>query len=112
MTIKTGFITFSTKKNEKQPTFEIQLKQLNIMVLNNPTDMLKVTALLQKIVTNPYVGVFVSLLLIIPSLYIILEDITVIRKEYIFLAIGIPIYIKSLNKIFDNMLNLDKDLFK
>lgn len=74
--------------------------------------MLKVTALLQKIVTNPYLGVFVSLLLIIPSLYIILEDITVIRKEYIFLAIGIPIYIKSLNKIFDNMLNLDKDLFK
>jgi hypothetical protein len=82
------------------------------MVLNNPIDMLKVTALLQKIVTNPYLGVFVSLLLIIPSLYIILEDITVIRKEYIFLAIGIPIYIKSLNKIFDNMLNLDKDLFK
>lgn len=74
--------------------------------------MLKVISLIQKIITNPYIGVCVSLLLIIPSLYIILEDISVIRKEYIFLAIGIPIYIKSLNKIFDNILNLDKDLFK
>ncbi|MBC7847217.1 MAG: hypothetical protein H7Y10_12070 [Flavobacterium sp.] len=82
------------------------------MVSNNPVDMLKVISLIQKIITNPYIGVCVSLLLIIPSLYIILEDISVIRKEYIFLAIGIPIYIKSLNKIFDNILNLDKDLFK
>lgn len=82
------------------------------MVSNNPIDMLKTISLIQKILTNPYIGVFIALLLIIPSLYIILEDITVIRREYIFLAIGIPIYIKSLNKIFDNILNLDKDLFK
>jgi len=82
------------------------------MVSNNPIDMLKIISLIQKIITNPYIGVFISLLLIIPSLYIILEDISVIRKEYIFLAIGIPLYIKSLNKIFDNILNLDKDLFK
>jgi len=82
------------------------------MTLNNPIDMLKITSLIQKAIKNPYVGVFVSLLLIIPSLYVILGDITVIRKEYIFLAIGIPIYVKSLNKIFDNILNLDKDLYK
>lgn len=82
------------------------------MVSNNPIDMLKVISHIQKTITNPYFGVFVSLLLIIPSLYIILEDITVIRREYIFLVIGIPIYIKSLNKIFDDILNLDKDPFK
>jgi hypothetical protein len=74
--------------------------------------MIKLISFLQKIVFNPYIGVLVSLLLMIPSLYIILEDITVIRKEYFFLAIGLPIYIKSLNRIFDDILNPDKDLFK
>ncbi len=82
------------------------------MVSNNPLDMIKLISFLQKIKINPYIGVFISLLLIVPSLYIILEDITVIRKEYFFLAIGLPIYIKSLNKIFDDILNPDKDLFK
>lgn len=82
------------------------------MVTNNPLHMIKLISLLQKIKINPYIGVFVSLLLIVPSLYIILEDITLIRKEYLLLAIGLPIYIKSLNKIFDNLLNPDKDLFK
>lgn len=82
------------------------------MVSNNPSDMIKLISTLQKIKINPYIGVFISLLLIIPSLYIILEDITVMRKEYFFLAIGLPIYIKSLNKIFDDILNPDKDFFK
>lgn len=82
------------------------------MVSNNPSDMIKLISILQKIIINPYIGVFVSLILIIPSLYIILEDVTVIRKEYIFLAIGLPIYIKSLNKIFDDILNPDKNHFK
>jgi hypothetical protein len=76
-------------------------------ISNNHLPMLKFIALCQKAITNPYFGVLVSLVLILPSLYIILEDITVIRKEYIFLAVGIPIYIKSLNKIFDNILNGD-----
>ncbi len=71
--------------------------------------MLKLIALCQKIITNPYLGILVSLVLILPSLYIILEDITVIRKEYLLLAVGIPIYVKSLNKIFDDILNGDKN---
>jgi hypothetical protein len=73
--------------------------------------MLKFIAFCQKIISNPYIGVLVSILLMLPSLYIILEDITVIRKEYVFLAVGIPLYIKSLNKIFDNILNGDKNRF-
>jgi len=79
---------------------------------NNHHPMLKFTSFFQKIISNPYVGVGVSLLLILPSLYIILGDITVVRKEYIFLAIGIPLYLKSLNKIFDDILNGDKNKFK
>lgn len=79
---------------------------------NNNLPMAKLFSVCQKTVTNPYVGVFISLLLIVPSLYIILEDVTIIRKEYLSLIIGIPIYIKSLNKIFDEILNTDQDLFK
>jgi hypothetical protein len=82
------------------------------MVSNNPLNMIKLFPFLQKIKINPYIGVLISLLLIIPSLYIILEDITVLRKEYLLLAIGLPIYIKSLNKIFDEILNPNQDLFK
>jgi len=73
--------------------------------------MIKLISFLQKIIFNPYFGVSLSLLLMIPSLYIILEDITVIRKEYFLLAIGLPIYIKSLNRIFDDILNGDKNHF-
>lgn len=79
-----------------------------MIVSINHLPMLKFITICQKIVTNPYVGVFASLLLILPSLYFILEDFTVIRKEYLFLAAGIPLYIKSLNKIFDNILNGDE----
>jgi hypothetical protein len=74
--------------------------------------MIKLISFLQKKILNPYIGVLLSLLLIIPSLYIIMEDITIIRKEYFFLAVGLPIYIKSLNRIFDKILNQDKDFFK
>lgn len=82
------------------------------MVSNNPLDMTKPISFLQKIILNPYIGIFLSLALIVPSLYIILEDVTVIRKEYISFLIGVPIYIKSLNKIFDSILNMDKNIFK
>ncbi len=82
------------------------------MTLSNTSlQMFKIISVFQKIVTNPYVGVGVSLLLILPSLYVILGDITVVRKEYVTLVIGIPIYIKSLNKIFDDILNSDKKHF-
>jgi hypothetical protein len=81
------------------------------MTSNNTLEMVKLISILQKIITNPYVGVLASLLLIVPSLYIILEDISVMRKEYILLAIGLPLYIKSLNTIFDDFLNLNKDRF-
>ena len=79
---------------------------------NNHRPMLKFITVCQKIISNPYVGVLLSLLLILPSLYIILEDVTVVRKEYFFLVIGIPLYLCSLNRIFDDILNGDKNKFK
>lgn len=88
--------------------YQINNKQMIMTVSNNHLPMLKFIALCQKAVTNPYLGVFTSLLLILPSLYFILEDIAVFRKEYVFLAIGIPLYIISLNKIFDDIINGDK----
>jgi len=81
-------------------------------VSNNLFNMLKVISLCKKTLFNPYVGVLMSLLLILPSLYVILGDLTIIRKEYLFLVIGIPIYFKSLNKIFNDILNDEKNKFK
>ena len=74
-------------------------------ISNNQLAMLKFFSLCQKMITNPYVGILLSLLLILPSLYVILGDVTVFRKEYIFMAFGIPLYVRSLNQIFDNILN-------
>ncbi len=81
-------------------------------ISNNHHPMLKFITVCQKIILNPYVGVCVSLFLILPSLYMILGNITVFRKEYFFLAVGVPLYIKSLNRIFDEILNGDKKKFK
>ena len=74
-------------------------------ISNNSIKMFKALSFFLKIISNPYFGLCISLLLILPSLYVILGDYTVLRKEYIFLAIGIPVYVKSLNKIFENILN-------
>lgn len=71
---------------------------------------MKFLSILKKITNNPWVGIAVSLTLIIPSLYEILDDITILRKEYILLVIAFPLYIKSLKKIFDNMLDISDDL--
>lgn len=76
--------------------------------LNRQPDM-KLLSLFKKIKNNPWVGVTVSLLFIIPSLYKILDDITVFRIEYLLLALAFPVYIKSLKKIFDDILDTSDD---
>lgn len=57
---------------------------------------------------NPWLGILISLLIIVPSLYQILDDVTVLRIEYIFLIIGFPLYILSLKNLFDEMLNTNE----
>lgn len=69
--------------------------------------------LLKELLTaklNPWIGILVSLLIIVPSLYQILDDVTVLRKEYLFLAVGFPLYVKSLKNLFDEMLKTPDDL--
>ena len=79
------------------------------IALTKQPDM-KILSVLKKIKNNPWVGIAVSLTLIIPSLYEILDDVTVLRKEYILLFFGFPLYIKSLKKIFDDMLDVYDDI--
>lgn len=79
------------------------------IALTKQPDM-KVLSILKKIKNNPWVGIAVSLTLIIPSLYEILDDVTVLRKEYILLIFAFPLYIKSLKRIFDDMLDVYDDL--
>lgn len=70
-------------------------------------------SLLKQLLTiklNPWIGILVSLLIIVPSLYQILDDVTVLRKEYLFLAVGFPLYVKSLKNLFDEMLKTPDDL--
>ncbi len=107
-------MTFEVEKRKTQCKFDYQnnTKVIIMTVSNNHIPMLKFISLCQKTMTNPYVGILLSLLLILPSLYIILGDITVFRKEYIFLAVGIPLYVKSLNRIFDDILNSDSNSLK
>nr|WP_199000506.1 hypothetical protein [Flavobacterium sp. ASV13] len=78
------------------------------IALNRQRDM-KILSILKKIKNNPWVGIAISLTLIIPSLYEILDDVTVLRKEYILLIVAFPLYIKSLKKIFDDILNTSDD---
>lgn len=69
--------------------------------------------LLKQLLTaklNPWIGILVSLLIIVPSLYQILDDVTVLRKEYLFLALGFPLYVKSLKNLFDEILKTTDDL--
>jgi len=79
------------------------------IALTKQPDM-KLLSVLKKIKNNPWVGIAVSLTLIIPSLYEILDDVTVLRKEYVLLILGFPLYIKSLKKIFDDMLDVYDDI--
>ncbi|MFH6992185.1 hypothetical protein [Flavobacterium sp. FlaQc-48] len=76
--------------------------------LNRQQDM-KILSILKQIKNNPWVGIAISLTLIIPSLYEILDDITVLRKEYILLILAFPLYLKSLKKIFDDILDTSDD---
>ncbi|CAC9973989.1 MULTISPECIES: hypothetical protein [Flavobacterium] len=72
---------------------------------------MKLLPTIKKIKNNPWVGVVVSLAVIIPCLYRILDDVTVLRLEYILLAIAFPVYIRSLKKIFDEILDNTDDFY-
>ncbi|WP_316635229.1 hypothetical protein [uncultured Flavobacterium sp.] len=83
---------------------------MRIALINQPE--MKLLSIIKKIINNPWVGIVVSLAVIIPSLYQILDDVTILRKEYLLLLIALPIYIKSLKKIFDEILNASDDFLE
>lgn len=80
---------------------------MRIALIKQPE--MRILSILKKIKNNPWVGIAVSLAIIIPSLFEILDDVTILRKEYILLIIAFPLYIKSLKKIFDDMLDVSDD---
>ncbi|MCD9573540.1 hypothetical protein [Flavobacterium soyae] len=82
---------------------------MKIALTRNPE--MKLLPTIKKIKNNPWVGVVVSLAIIIPCLYKILDDVTVLRLEYILLAVAFPIYIRSLKKIFDEILDKTDDFY-
>lgn len=80
---------------------------MRIALIKQPE--MKILSIIKKIKNNPWVGIAVSLAIIIPSLFEILDDVTILRKEYILLIIAFPLYIKSLKKIFDDMLDVSDE---
>ena len=81
------------------------------ITLNQKNEM-KLLPIIKKLVKNPWIGVAVSLVIIIPCLYRILDDITVLRIEYVLLALSFPLYLKSLKKIFDEILDSTDDSYE
>lgn len=81
------------------------------ITLNQKNEM-KLLPIIKKLVKNPWIGVAVSLVIIIPRLYKILDDITVLRIEYLLLAFSFPLYLKSLKKIFDEILDSTDDSYE
>ncbi|MHC0439969.1 hypothetical protein [Flavobacterium sp. 3-210] len=69
---------------------------MKIALTNKPE--MKLLSLLKQLAINPWIGVLASLAIIIPSLYIILDDVTVLREEYILFIISFLVYLKSLKK--------------
>ena len=112
---------FNNKKKETHNNaFTKSLQQRYFYNIINKATKMSIAAknqfemkLLKQLLTaklNPWIGILVSLLIIVPSLYQILDDVTVLRKEYLFLAVGFPLYVKSLKNLFDEMLKTPDDL--
>jgi hypothetical protein len=59
---------------------------------------------------NPWLLVTISLFLILPSLYTILDDITILRREHFVLFIGFLLFAKSLLEIFDRILEIPEEI--
>ncbi|TDP03780.1 hypothetical protein [Flavobacterium sp. 245] len=106
-------MTFSKQFDKIEVTFAKQINKpilMKIELTNRPE--MKILPLLKQLISNPWIGALASLAILIPSLYIILDDVTVLRKEYILLLIAFPIYLKSLKKIFDEILDSPDDSLK
>jgi hypothetical protein len=66
---------------------------------------MKLKKIKEKLKFNPWIGLIVSLFMIVPSLYDILENTITFRKEHIIFLIGSILLVASLKKLFDKILN-------
>ena len=66
---------------------------------------MKIRKMFKKI--NPWIGLIVSLCVILPSLYDILDDPYTFTFEYLILAGGIFFFILFLKQIFDKIIKLE-----
>ena len=108
MTQKTALMTIHLQQATSSCTFTQQkLIQMQIIAYN-PNEM-KLLKFISSTKLNPWIGILVSLLILVPSLYQILDDVTILRKEYLFLAVSFPLYIVSLKNLFDTMLQSPND---
>jgi len=77
------------------------------LALNNLQKM-QFKTILNKI--NPWIGLVGSLLVIIPSLYDILDDPFYLTKKHLVLAVGVFFMVAFLKEIFDRIINLTDDM--
>jgi hypothetical protein len=90
------YFNFTSLKNLKMDAMNAEL--------NNQLNM-HFKTLFNRI--NPWIGLFVALCLIIPSLYEILDDPLLFNANHIILAVGLILMIIFLKQIFDRIINLE-----
>jgi hypothetical protein len=63
-----------------------------------------------KIGTSLYFKLIISLIILIPNLYDILDNTTKFRKEHLLLAFGLFLFVKYLKDLFDKILAVQEEM--
>lgn len=105
MTAKSNLITSIQKKGAFHYIFTlINNKKIMRLEFNTPLNM-QLKTLINKI--NPWLGLLVSLCIIIPSLYDILDAPLTITNDHFIFAGGLFFFVIFLKEIFDRIVNLE-----
>jgi hypothetical protein len=105
MTVKSNSIT-SAQKNETFHYIFTSINNIKIMrqELNNNLNM-QLKTLINKI--NPWLGLTVSLCIIIPSLYNILDAPLTITTDHFIFGISLFFFVIFLKEVFDRIVNFE-----
>lgn len=105
MTTKYNLIT-SVIKNEAFRYKFTHLNNIKNMSLELNTHLnMQLKTLINKI--NPWIGLLVSLFIIIPSLYNILDAPLTLTNDHFIFAIGLFFFVIFLKEIFDRIVNFE-----
>lgn len=58
---------------------------------------------------NPWIGIISALIIIIPTLYQILDDTTDFGKKHILLIIGVIVFIKFTKELIDKIIDMSDE---